>query len=625
MAFPMRILLLTSAAAVSALLLAAATPSWAQETEPPEAPPEAPPADVADPAATPDPMGPLIDDPGPLPDIGDAADFGEELGDQDEVTLPLLSPGPVPVDAQGRSVYGLFLAGRSAMIAGHTAAGANYLSSGQAAAPGEQRLRDQTFTSALLAGDVAVAARTAPTEGPATTVQAGRLVVAVRDLTRGMAAQANAELARAPIGFPHARAGLLVQPWIAAAAGDWTRALAAPPSAADPIATAFARYNRALLLEIRRDYAGAEAQFRVLHDNPQTASLFRVPFGEFLERRGRRDEALALYEAALTSGADRATVDARERVRTRGRPPAPLSFMDGAAMGLDAAAAAAMAEEVNEFAVVYLRLSLALKPDDETKLLLGQALQSASMMTAARDVLASVQPGDSINYAAARQQLAWALEEAGQHAEALRAMRQAVAAQPDSGSLQYSLASLLTAQGQYEEALELLNGPAINIGDQAWQMHFQRGAVYESLGRIPEAEAELWAALQLQPESPEVLNYLGYLWVDSGRRVSEGAEMIARAVAAAPDNGHIQDSLGWAQYRQGQFDQAVETLERAISLEPGSAEINDHLGDAYWQVGRRREAGFQWSRVLSLDDADDEMRARAQAKIDGGLEAGGGL
>src|SRR5690606_31466792 len=138
--------------------------------------------------------------------------------------------------------------------------------------------RDQTFTSALLAGDMDVAARIAPTDGSATTVQAGRLVVAVRDFARGQAAQANVELARAPIGFPHARAGLLVQPWIAAAAGDWDRALAAPPSAADPIATAFARYNRALLLEARRDHAEAEAQFRVLNDNPQTASLFRVPF-----------------------------------------------------------------------------------------------------------------------------------------------------------------------------------------------------------------------------------------------------------------------------------------------------------------------------------------------------------
>ena len=78
--------------------------------------------------------------------------------------------------------------------------------------------------------------------------------------------------------------------------------------------------------------------------------------------------------------------------------------------------------------------------------------------------------------------------------------------------------------------------------------------------------------------------------------------------------------MGWAQYRQGQYEAAVETLELAVSLEPGDPTINDHLGDAYWRVGRRREAGFQWSRALSLDPEPD-LRAQVQAKLDSGLEA----
>src|SRR5690606_33892207 len=190
-------------------------------------------------------------------------------------------------------------------------------------------------------------------------------------------------------------------------------------------------------------------------------------------------------------------------------------------------------------------------------------------------------------------------------------------------SIAFSLAGILSSQERYEEALEVLNQPALNTADQSWQVRFTRGAAYERLGRIPEAEAELWAALQAAPDSPEVLNYLGYMWVDTGGRVAEGAEMVARAAAAEPESGHIQDSLGWAQYRQGLYDRAVETLELAVNLEPGDPTINDHLGDAYWRVGRRREAGFQWTRVLTLD-AEAELRAEVERKLAEGLEVSGG-
>src|SRR5690606_7632160 len=149
----------------------------------------------------------------------------------------------------------------NAMALGESATGADYLAAAQAAEPDQTRLRDQAFTSALLAGDLDVAARLSPSgEGVSSTVaEAGRLVSVVRAYGAGDALQANAVLTQQPIGFPHARAGLFVQPWIAAAAGDWDRALAEPPAGADPLARLFARYHRALLLEQRRDYAAAES------------------------------------------------------------------------------------------------------------------------------------------------------------------------------------------------------------------------------------------------------------------------------------------------------------------------------------------------------------------------------
>jgi Flp pilus assembly protein TadD len=158
----------------------------------------------------------------------------------------------------------------------------------------------------------------------------------------------------------------------------------------------------------------------------------------------------------------------------------------------------------------------------------------------------------------------------------------------------------------------------LNVAGQPFEVRLLRGAALEGLKRFDEAEAELWAALQLRPNDPTALNYLGYLWVDSGRRIDEGAAMIARAHEAEPDNGNYQDSFGWAQYRQGRYDAAVATLESAVAKEPANAEVNDHLGDAYWRAGRRREAAWQWNRVLTLE-VDGDRRAGAEKKLAEGL------
>ncbi len=73
---------------------------------------------------------------------------------------------------------------------------------------------------------------------------------------------------------------------------------------------------------------------------------------------------------------------------------------------------------------------------------------------------------------------------------------------------------------------------------------------------------------ELQPEQPHVLNYLGYSWIDQGVNLDEGMKMIKRAVDQRPDDGYIVDSLGWAYYRIGNYEDAVKHLERAIDRLP---------------------------------------------------------
>jgi Flp pilus assembly protein TadD len=125
-------------------------------------------------------------------------------------------------------------------------------------------------------------------------------------------------------------------------------------------------------------------------------------------------------------------------------------------------------------------------------------------------------------------------------------------------------------------------------------------------------------ALSLRPDEAELLNYLGYAWIDRGERLQEAMGMVEKAVAANPRSGAIVDSLGWAHYRLGNYKKAVEILEQAVELEAGDPEINNHLGDAYWMVGRKDEAGFQWRRVLTLKP-DDKIRADAEQKLASGL------
>ena len=130
----------------------------------------------------------------------------------------------------------------------------------------------------------------------------------------------------------------------------------------------------------------------------------------------------------------------------------------------------------------------------------------------------------------------------------------------------------------------------------------------------PKAEADLKKALELYPEQPQVLNYLGYSWIDQGINLDQGMEMIKRAVAQRPDDGYIVNSLGWAYFRLGNYEEAVKQLERAVELKPEDPTINDHLGDAYWRIGRTLEAHFQWAHARDLKP-DPEDLPKIEAKL----------
>ena len=183
-----------------------------------------------------------------------------------------------------------------------------------------------------------------------------------------------------------------------------------------------------------------------------------------------------------------------------------------------------------------------------------------------------------------------------------------------------ALGNIMRGHKRFEEAVgyytRIINLIGPKVEKKHWAYFYARGTSYERLKRWPPAEVDLQKALQLKPDEPLILNYLGYSWVDQGRNLKQGLALIEKAVNAKPDDGYIVDSLGWAHYRLGNYKEAVKWLERAVELRPEDPVLNDHLGDAFWRVDRQLEARFQWEQALTLkpEPEDAEKIRRKLAK-----------
>jgi Flp pilus assembly protein TadD len=219
-------------------------------------------------------------------------------------------------------------------------------------------------------------------------------------------------------------------------------------------------------------------------------------------------------------------------------------------------------------------------------------------------------PGDSPLHRNALIQMAANLDTLERPEEAKKHLRKLIAENPKDLEAIMALGNVLRSHKEFAEcadnytkAIDLVKNPT----KANWTLFYFRGICYERSKEWPKAEADLKKALELYPDQPHVLNYLGYSWIDQGVNLDKGMEMIKLAVSKRPDDGYIVDSLGWAYYRLGNYEEAVKYLEKAIELKPEDPTINDHLGDAYWRVGRVLEANFQWAHARDLKPDQDEL------------------
>ena len=138
-------------------------------------------------------------------------------------------------------------------------------------------------------------------------------------------------------------------------------------------------------------------------------------------------------------------------------------------------------------------------------------------------------------------------------------------------------------------------------GGRIWPLLFLRGISFERSKNWNSAEADFKSALEISPDQPQILNYMGYSLLERKEKLDQAMRMIILAAEKSPNSYHIIDSLGWAYYRRGEYQKAHGYLERAMELESTDPIVNDHLGDVLWMLGRKREAKFQWKKSLSFN------------------------
>lgn len=537
--------------------------------------------------------------------------------------------GAIPPFTAAESLEGNYLAAYIAVAARDTAAAASFYREALKEDPANPELLERAFVSLLADGDVTGAARAAERlTGREGTNAFAQLALGVRALKAKQYTSARTVLARAGRGRAADMLATLLTAWSYAGSRDAKRALDTVSGIKGELAFGvFRDYHAGLIAELVGNDTEAEARLKAAYDAEKTTLRIVDAYGRLQARKGQTDAALTTYRAYETGAQRHPFVRYAIDQLTAGRPlPSFIQTpQDGAAEVLYGLGSAGSRSGDELLSVIYLRLALYLNPDHSLALVtLAETFERMRRTEQSVEVLRRVSAASPLK-ASADIKIGLSLEQLGRGEEALRELERLTAERPDDTEALIALGSVQRSRKSFAEAAQIY-GRAIERSKaddpSLWVLYYYRGTAFERAKDWPRAESDLKKALELVPEAQplgrsQVLNYLGYSWVDQNLNLDEAFKMLKRAVELNPRDGMIIDSLGWAYYRFGRYEEAVRELETAAELKSGDPVINDHLGDAYWHVGRKLEARFQWQHAKDAGPEPDDLK-----KIDDKLANG---
>ena len=536
---------------------------------------------------------------------------------------PAVQPGQrlAPISLQGR-----YLAARVGEQDHDYDAAADQMGQALALTPLDPELIYAVFRLRMYAGRIDSAAELAPAV-LATRPGDGlaNLVMAIESVKKADYKAAERQLTQ--IGAENQLGALreYVMAWLKAGDKDFAAArsfLSRLKPAAGERAEAPALVIEAQIDEMAGDKEAAEAKYRRAISLDRNGLRTTIAVAEGLRRLGKGDDAREILKTYGTRYSDSVVMDGLMGPNApMPKPPSPASGIADILFDIGGILAADPRNQRTDLALIFYQLATALKPEqDFAWLMIAGVYEQFGQVPKAIAALGKISPNSPLYWQARLRTAALDAQE-DKFDQAVARLRTLVAEKPDRIDAALTLADLLRGKDRFPEAVAAYDTAISRLGkpdERHWQVYFGRGIVLERVKNWPKAEADMKKALELSPEQPYVLNYLGYSWIDQGLHLQEGMKMLERATELRPDDGSITDSVGWAYYRLGQFEKSVEWLERATEQKGDDSTITDHLGDAYWHVGRRREARFQWERALHQKPDKDRLPI-IQDKIANGL------
>jgi tetratricopeptide (TPR) repeat protein len=521
------------------------------------------------------------------------------------------------------SPYGDYLIARYASSESDVKSAAKHYALALKSDPDNKELRQRTMMSAMFAGDISAAAKQARTLLEVDANDRMAVLIAASDaMAKRRYSVAEEILQDAQLGPLNQIAADVLYGYALQGLDRTDEAVSKLREVEDlQILGDLAIFHRALVLADAGRTAEANGAFQEAMDTRILTSRTAWGWASWQMQQGKFEDARELVSTRLE--ANPFELEAKfllAKLDENAKAPKPFAEpRQGAAEALFGHAQVLAERSLRDWAVIYLELSLHMDPHNgAAQDLLGRLYQGQHRSEDAMALLAQVREDDPW-YLQAEIDAANMLFENEKAKEAISRLR-VLGEKYSDVRIQRALARALQFDKQYEPAFELFD-QLIKQDEEAadWQLYYSRAICLERTERWQQAIPDFRKALELNPEQADVLNYLGYTFVDAGENLEEGFALIRQAIELRPQAGYIVDSLGWGHYRMGDYEKAVEELERAVVLEPGEPTINDHLGDAYWQVGRKLEAKYQWQRVLSLQPDDDVDLAEINAKIRRGL------